>query len=54
MRADITANAVALKGLEDKHTTFAARVADDFKRVQEYVRELFDERRRGEPPARRK
>jgi hypothetical protein len=52
LRGDITANAVGLKGLEDKHNTFAARVSDDFKRLEAYVKELFSRDR--EPPARRR
>jgi hypothetical protein len=56
-------NAAGLKNLEDKHNTFAGRVAEDFKRVGEDFKRfqdsidkridelLRDRRRGGEPPA---
>jgi hypothetical protein len=53
LQRDIAVNTEGLKGLNDKHNTFVDRVRDDFKRVEEQIKELFGARRREGEPKRR-
>jgi len=54
LQRDIGVNAEGLKGLTDKHNTFVERMRDDYKRIEEQIKELFGARRReSEPPKRR-
>jgi cell division protein FtsB len=51
LQRDIAVNAKGLESLTDKHNTFAERVRDDFRRVEERIMEMFGARR--DAPARR-
>jgi hypothetical protein len=51
LQRDIAVNAKGLESIMDKHNTFAERVRDDFRRVEERIKEMFGARR--DAPARR-
>jgi hypothetical protein len=46
LQRDIAVHTEGLKGLNEKHNTFADRVRDDFNRMREDIKELFGARRR--------